>query len=370
MRVRRIRTGLLVLACALLVLVTANCGTIRAGKLLQDALDPPADMGGRVVETRETATTSAGNVWLRVIRPADASGPLPAILLVHGAHEDGYDSPQLVAMGRAIAVRGATAALVDLESLRTFGMDADDPERVLGAAAWLASRTDLAEDGRVALFGISVGGAYSLIAAQDPRLADRVSCVLAFGAYPDVEDLLLGWLVTPRPDAPGMLDPLTVGRRRVLLGNVARLVPERDRGSLAAALEDLLDGRRDAAPAGAAPEAQLVWDVAASESAIPEETARRLLAPLAPQMQALSPVRRTAVPRAPVFLLQGQGDPIVTAADAERLRAALDARGADVELHVTDLFVHVDTGADGTPSFFDAWPLLRFLARALDAAGM
>src|SRR5687767_11960223 len=172
------------------LVLLAGCGTVRAASLLQDALEPPQTFATEVAESEEIVPTREGGVRLRIVRPARTAEPLPAFLLCHGAHEDGAEQPQLVALARALAVHGAMAAVVDLPPLRQFRMDTEDPRRIAGVARWLAARTDLVRDGRVALLGISVGGAYALIAAGDPDLAGRVSCVVAFGAYPDIGELL------------------------------------------------------------------------------------------------------------------------------------------------------------------------------------
>ena len=90
---------------------------------------------------------------------------------------------------------------------------------------------------------------------------------------------------------------------------------------------------------------------------------------LTDDLARLSPVRRKAVPRVPIYLLHGEGDPVVPVADLDRLARYLRARGASVSTHRTDLFSHVGRAPGETPSIFRAWPMLSFVADAMGDAG-
>jgi pimeloyl-ACP methyl ester carboxylesterase len=291
------------------------------------------------------------------------------VLVVHGAHEDGRDHPALVALARAYALRGATVGVLDLPTLRRYEIDVRDPGRVRDAALWLATRGDLSADGRVALFGISVGGSYALLAAADLAASDRVSCVFAFGAYPELTGLLRRALTRPPPADPALYGQWRRARLHVLLGNARAVVPDDERVAVERSLQAVLDGTTVCDPPGLSELSRLVLSTARAMGEVPDADARRLLAPLARTNSALSPALRDAVPGAPVYLLQGVDDPIVPAADAERLREALARRGADVRLFATDLDSHVDPDAE-SPSLLRAWSLLRFVGDALSDAGL
>lgn len=290
-----------------LILLLTGCGLSDAARLLQDATLPPGSLAGRVAEREERIGD------LRVRR----YGAGPRIVLVHGAVEDGIDDPRFVLFARALALRGFEVVTPELESLCRFRIDPGDPARIARAAG----------GERATLAGISIGGSYCLVAAAS---AD-VRCVFCFGGYADLEELVMRWLTHPAEGPPELLDPLREGRRRVLLGNRDRL----DDDAVARAM--------------------------ASEEPLPEEQARRLIAPVEGDFEALSPVRRPAT-GAPVFLLHANEDPVVPAADARTLAKHY----GNAELLVTDLFGHV--GAERAPGFWEALPLLGFLSDFLGAA--
>jgi predicted esterase len=66
---------------------------------------------------------------------------------------------------------------------------------------------------------------------------------------------------------------------------------------------------------------------------------------------------------APVYLLHGHDDNIIPAAESVLLAAALEARGADVEVLLSGLITHAQVSA--TASASDAWELIRFWAGIL-----
>ena len=157
----------------------------------------------------------------------------------------------------------------------------------------------------------------------------------------------------------------------VFRGNLERLVDPVDRPHARLALNALIHHRTvPDPPATLGGRARRLLAAAASEERLPPAEARWLLQPLSEDLAALSPSRLETAPVAPVFLLHGSNDPIVPAADAEKLAEALRARGTPVEVLVTDAFEHVDATRGATPSLFDVWPVLRFMADALDAAGL
>ena len=165
-----------------------------------------------------------------------------------------------------------------------------------------------------------------------------------------------------------MLDPHTEGRRRVLLGNVARLAPEAEVPRVADAIRAAGTARAPAPTEGLSAGSLRVVRAAESEEPLPADEAAALLQPLRADVRALSPSRSARPLASRVFLLHADADPIVPAADAEALAAAIRARGTEVEVHVTDLFGHVNTQDGEAPGLLVAWPLLRFVGRFLDAA--
>ena len=311
----------------LLLLLASGCGYNRAARLLEDAVRPATEL----TEGVEEEEARIAGIRVRLYRQADAAAKPPAILLCPGAVVDGIDDARFVALARALTRQGFEVATPDLPSLRVFRIDGEDPARIADIARQFAGSR------RVTLAGISIGGSYCLVAAARPDMTDKVACVFSFGGYADLAGLLELWMTAPKPDVPGLLNPLREGRQLLLKGNRERLDPD----AYAAAMQST-------EPASAA-------------------EARRLLAPLQTELKRLTPAASGRVPRCPVFLLHGLEDPIVPATDAAALSSNLRARGARVRVLVTDLFSHVDSDG-GRPSPLRALPMLRFIAAFLRVA--
>ncbi len=352
------------LLVALVILVALSGGTWRAAALLRDTVEPPPDIEDRI--SAETVSISP-DLSARLYRPVDAAGPLPAFVVVHGAVGQGPDDPRQVALSQALAARGATVVAPILESLADFKLDVEDPKRIVATIEWLATQTDLAVDQQVALFGISIGGSYGLLASADDAVAEHVSTVMVFGGYHDLGPFLSQWLTDPIDSDP-VLDPFREGRWLVLLGNVEAAVDEADIDTVTSCLEALLaaSGCEVNQPVGR--RAQLVLEAALSESAVSSENAAALLESFSAAITALSPSEMVAPPEAPIYLLHAVNDPVVPTGDTDLVAATLEQLGADVTVQITDVFEHVDT--DTSPSLFEAWPLVRFVGAFLDDAGL
>jgi len=307
-----------------LVLLPA-CGLTEAARFLKDALRPAEELREGVAEHTDTLAGER----VRFYRALGSNEDTPYLVLCAGAVQEGIDEPRFVALARALARRGLVVATPELQSLRAFRIDSQDPVRIARVVRALPT------DRPVGLAGISIGGSYCLVAATLPEIRDRIPCVFSFGGYADLEVLLYRWLTAPAPDAPGLLDPHAEGREAVLRGNRDRIPP--------ALLEATM----------------------ASNASLSGEQATRLLSGLREDLVALSPTQAPGVPSARIFLLHGAEDLIVPTNDARRLNEYFTRHQVRVRLLITDLFSHVDAG---DPSLIESLPLLRFVAAFLDAA--
>lgn len=156
------------------------------------------------------ATTEAVRIEVgRVVLDGDLHVPVPATGLVIFAHGSGSSrfSRRNRAVAKVLEDAGFATLLLDLlrrqeeaEDEHTAEYRFDIPllgERVIGAADWARTRSDLRRL-PLAFFGASTGAAAALIAAADRRSATRA--VISRGGRPDLaEDAL------PRVEAPTLL---------------------------------------------------------------------------------------------------------------------------------------------------------------------
>jgi hypothetical protein len=149
-------------------------------------------MPGRIAAWRAHAITRTdlppivtrhGPVPARLYRPARHSR---TVLLAPGVHMDGIDETRLVGMAEDLAATGYGVVTVAPPDLRQFRITPENTDVLEDAAKWIATRPELAADGKVGLVGISFSGGLSIVAAGRPALRDSVAFVMSFGGHGDL----------------------------------------------------------------------------------------------------------------------------------------------------------------------------------------
>jgi len=277
-----------------------------------------------------------------------------AVLVVAGLNPAGIDEPRLVDLARQLSASRLTVVTPEIPELARFEIApalTDDIER---SAAWLASRTDLAPDGRVGMIGISFSGGLSIVAAGRTSLAGKVAYVFSVGGHHDLPRVLdyLARGVRGRHKHP----PHEYGVTVLLLGLADRLVPAEQVEPLRAAVgrylwashltradrpgaEREFEALRALAAAMPEPSATLLKYVNDRDVA---QLGQRLLPHIASYGSdaGLSP-SRSPKPSARVFLLHGREDNVIPPAESEYLARDLEGR-TSVRLLVTPVISHAE----------------------------
>jgi dienelactone hydrolase len=120
---------------------------------------------------------------------ASAEEPAGAMLLVLGVNNVGRNHPVVERVADGLARTGVVVLVPDSRVLLEGRLEAGEVDGVVRAFELLAARPEVDPD-RVGIVGFSVGGSLALLAAADPRIADEVQWVNAFGAFADAETYL------------------------------------------------------------------------------------------------------------------------------------------------------------------------------------
>jgi pimeloyl-ACP methyl ester carboxylesterase len=279
-------------------------------------------------------------------------GTSPGIVLVHGAAPLGAHDPRIERLAEALARAGRVVLVPQLE-LRHRVFDASDIERLVAAERFLEGSPVV--DGSVGYLGISYGGSFALVAAADPRIADRVGFVATFGAYLDIRHVIQG-ITTHATTPEGKVEawepaPQAAG---ILLNQSAKLLSLGD----ARALREALEGERP--PEELSDEARAFYDVLSNRDPRRAlELVARLPEDVLSRLDLFSPVHYLAAIRAPVAVMHSEFDPAVPPSEGRLLADTLRA-----PLFHLDRFRHVSPGEllSGLP---DLWRATRFAAWVL-----
>ena len=303
--------------------------------------------------------------------------PRRALLLAPGVHAAGMDEARLVDFAGHLASRGYVVLTPDLPDFRRYHVTARTTDTIEDAALWLATRSGVADNGRVGVVGISFAGGLAVAAAGRPALRDHVAFVLSVGGHGDL-DRTLRFLCTGVLDDGTRLVPHDYGVAIVLLAVAAELVPPAQVEGLRSGILTFLEASQ--ADTTNKPRAGALFDRArrmerdmAEPAALllrlvnrrAVEASGPLLLPYVPALAsdpALSP-ERSFPPAAPVYLLHGATDNVIPTLESRLLARHLE-RHTRVALLVTPLLTHAE--ARPSADLRETWKVVAFWAAVLD----
>jgi hypothetical protein len=232
---RRLRL-LAVLAVMLIVLGLVALPSVDALAFIARAADMPGAIQTVaawraeefVVEPILQIPTRHGPVEARVYRAAGQ--PRRTVTLVPGVHMDGIREARLVAMAQDLAASGFTVLTVASPDLQRFRITPQSTDIIEDAALWLAAGQNgapaPADDGKIAMLGISFSGGLSIVAAGRPGLRDKVSYVMSFGGHGDLPRVMRYLCSGNAPAMP----PLDDGAREIPGAEHVSIKPPHDYG--------------------------------------------------------------------------------------------------------------------------------------------
>ena len=385
MRSRRF-VWLLVLLVVLIVGAVVATPYARAALLFTRV----ANLGGRLqafaddrartvtVEPRHTVPTRQGPVEAQFYRP---SGDVRrSILLVPGVHSMGITEPRLTGLARDLAGSGITVMAMALPDLTHYSITARSADVIEDAASWMAAQPALAPDGRVGMVGISFAGGLSLVAAGRPSIRDKVAYVLSFGGHGNLQRTLryLATGVAPQVEGLTTRPPHDYGVAVILHAGADLLVPPgqvqplRDGiGTFLLASQLTLVDRTqaDATFAKAREMVKVLPEPSATLLTYVNDRNTKALGPLLEPHIGLqadpapSPELAPSPPAAPVFLLHGDDDIVIPAAESVLLAEYLRSKGVEVHLLLSSIITHAEF--DRSAAAVEAWKIVRFWSQVL-----
>ena len=328
----------------------------------------------------EVDYATAGGVEVRAdLYEPGADTVRPALVLVVGVVKEGRKHPTLVKLADGFARAGFVVLVPDTLDYASLRVVPGDIDALVAGYQFLAQRPSV-DDTSVGIVGFSVGGALSLVAASDPRIADDVALVIAVGAYHDLDTMLQAvttdhvsvdgeWSAYhPHPYAWGVV-------RNTLVSQLAEPSDQR-------ALFDLFGGSTPdpVASDGAAPDpdrltpaGRAVFELFTNRD--PLRTGRllaRIRDFLPGTLDSVSPVAHVDRLRASVLLLHDKGDEYIPVSESRRLHRRLGVEQARFE--TLDVIRHVElTAPDLSPRAIlgsyvpGLWTLVTSVAQALNA---
>lgn len=386
MRSRRLLTWLLTLVLLIAIAGYAATPWMRGASLFVRA----ANLGGRVgavadatarpvtVLPRHLLPTRQGDVPAQFYRP-DGTVRRTA-LLVPGVHSMGIAEPRLTALASDFAGSGVAVMTLALPDLMGYQITARSADVIEDAVAWIAARPDLAPDGRVGMVGISFAGGLSIVAAGRPAIRDKVAYVVSFGGHGDLGRVLRYLATGEAVQAPGVLThpPHDYGVAVVMYAGADRVVPPGQVAPLREGIGTFLLASQltlvnmDQANATfqkARDMVKLLPEPSATYlTYVNDRNVQALGLVLVPHLgleadPAASPERAPLPPASPVFLLHGDDDTVIPAAESVVLGEYLRRKGVEVHVLLSQIITHAEL--DRSAAATETWKLIAFWADVL-----
>lgn len=353
-RTRARAIALLVGALLLVALWPAIDAHARATAFFAHAvLRLPGEPLGWVTATPVEEAFAWADGGAGVLTLPGTAGPHPVLLVVLGAEPAAPDEPAVVALRDGLARIGLGTLIVRSHPLIDGEVTPDEVPLIVGGFEAL-ERDPRVRAGRVGMLGLSTGGSLVLVAAAQPRIADRVRLVFAMGAYHEAERLVAEVVAGRTRASSGAVEPWTPDPTavRVVRATLLSALPPTERAAAAAGTPST-------------PAARAAAELVAGASF---DRAEALVTALGPdvraRMVAISPDAHLAGLRAPLFLLHDRADAFIPVAHTESLARATTPRAVEL----VDLFEHVEPKpANLRLLLTDGWRVLHLIAAVIEA---
>jgi dienelactone hydrolase len=321
------------------------------------------------VRTRDVQfATDGGLVKGRLYLPQQHPNA-PGLIVLHGVHHLGIDEPRLVNFATAMASCGLRVLTPELPGIKDYHVDLDSVQVIGESARWFAGQTG----GPVGVMGLSFSGGLALVAAGDPVYRSNFRFVFAAGSQDEMAHVANYYLTGEEVRPDGTIERLTPHEYGPLVLEYEHpedFVPMEDQVAIRPVLREHLYEDKKAEELAVAKlnerqqaEAAELMD---SNSAVTKAKLAASDVKHAQEMERLSPHGTLRTMTTPVYLLHGQADNIIPAAETLWMASELP-RTTLQEVLVSPVLSHVNL--DGAkPGVLEQWRLVHFFALVLHAA--
>ncbi len=373
----RLYTGIVVLLLLLIVglvwpFTVSHLQAIAVLDLVANKQVPPL-LRGIALEPIDTTIITlplpSGAVRARLYTPK-RHPQAPGLVVLHGVHYLGMDEPRMIAFASALSSCGLRVLTPELPGIKDYHVDANTVATIGDSAQWLSQQ----QNGRpVGVLGLSFSGGLSLLAASDPRWHPYIKFVTAIGSQDNMARVADFYRTgnDPRPDGTiEYLAPHEYGPLVLEYQHLEDFVPAPDMPALREVLRAHLYEDK---PAERNAMAKLTWFQAAQAEqlmATNSQYTRELLRDSEGRhldyAASVSPHGHLGTLTTPVYLLHGEADNIIPAAETQWMAAELPRHTLKAEL-ISPVLSHLDLDGAG-PTPWDELRLVHFFALVVHAA--
>lgn len=280
----------------------------------------------KAIQERVVYSSGDQQIEATVYRP-DNTRRNGAIILLLGVNPDMAD-PVFLRLIEGLAREGVVSLVPISTDLNSGKITLEDVETLIAAFQYL-EKQDFVDSVRIGYAGFCIGASLSILAAEDPRISERVAFVNAFGAYYDAFALLEA-ISSKHIDYDGVHQDWSPNQLTltVFTDHLLNAVPDAaEREAVRQALSQSPEIARQTV-SSLSQEARAVYALLAGVDSV---QAREMIAllPAASQesLRRLSPKSALGQARARMLLMVDTGDTYIPFVESRKLAAALPPEG-------------------------------------------
>ncbi|BDA77607.1 hypothetical protein LPTSP3_g05370 [Leptospira kobayashii] len=269
---------------------------------------------------------------------------LPGIYLQHGMSILGIDDQRIIDLAENLAYCGFSVILPELTEVRGLLLKPETVDHIEELGIELSDNNTWYDGKRFGFFSVSFSGGMGLIACSRPKLSERISSIMAVGAYSDFLDTFPFVFKNFEVDNYGVL---------VLLYNlIDRIEPKLSSDLLPVFYEAAVDNAllRTNGQAKAPvllkktkKASQDFYNKVISSPSFREEISKRMLASYDISVpKAFSPYYNMNGLKAPVSLLHGETDPVISPKESEKLAGYFQEKNHKFVFRTSSALTHGD----------------------------
>lgn len=311
--------------------------------------------------------TTAGAVRARMYVPAKHRDA-PGMVVFHGVHHLGMNEPRLMAFARATAACGIRVLTPELPDIADYRVSERSIDVIGASTVWFAHETQHP----VSVLGLSFSGGLSLVAAARDAYRPSMKFVFAVGSQGSMGRVAEYFRTNEelRPDGTRqLLAAHEYGPLVLEYEHVEEFVPKQDAAAIREVLRAHLYEDHDAEKAAMDRLNPVQKNEAIGLMNASSEGTRALLKAseekYVEEMNNLSPERNLKTLTVPVYLLHGEADNIIPAAETLWMASELRKTYLRAAL-VSPVLSHLDMAH--SPGMWEEWRLIHFMAQVLGEA--
>lgn len=292
----------------------------------------------------------------------------PALVVLHGVHHLGIEEPRLVGFATAMASCGIRVLTPELPGIKDYHISLDSVRTIGESVKWMAAQTGAP----VGVMGLSFAGGLALVAAEDPAYGPSFKFVVAVGSQDSMARVTEYYQTgrDVRPDSTVEVLPAhDYGPLVIEYEYLEGFLPTADLEPVRAVLRAHLyeDPRGEAAAMLLLNDTQK-REVTELENASLPATREKIAAAIAGhanEFPELSPERGLRTLTTPVYLLHGEADNIIPAAETLWMANELPSESLQAAL-VSPVLSHINL--ETKVGAMEEWRLVHFFALVMRAA--